>query len=142
MTERRADIALLVARLLMASLFLWSGIEKIIDLKGAAGFAASGGIPFALQLMPLAIIFELACSLALILGWQTRLAALALAVWMIILGPMFHQFWSAPPDRWQESIDGFFHQPRDDRRDDLRCRLWSRIAVRPKPGGTRADSMT
>ena len=109
MTERKSDVWLLVARLLMASLFLWSGIEKIFDLRGAAGFAASGGIPFALQLMPLAILLELGCAIALILGWRTREAAILLALWMIILGPLFHQFWNAPPERWQESIDGFFH---------------------------------
>ncbi|MEO7787710.1 MAG: DoxX family protein [Sphingomicrobium sp.] len=109
MSGRQADIALLVARLLMASLFLWSGIEKIFDMHGAADFAASAGIPFALQLMPLAILLELGCAVALIIGWQTRVAAIALALWMIILGPLFHQFWSVPPDRWQESIDGFFH---------------------------------
>lgn len=109
MTERHADIWLLVARVLMASLFLWSGIEKVFDLHGAAAFAASGGIPFASELMPLAIILELACSLALILGWKTRPAAIALALWMVVLGPMFHQFWNAPPDRWQQAIDDFFH---------------------------------
>ena len=60
--------ALLVARLCMASLFLWSGVEKALDLRGAAQFAASRGIPFALQLMPLAILLEVGCGLMLVTG--------------------------------------------------------------------------
>ena len=68
MTERNNDLSLLVARRLMASLFLWSGIEKLVFYRDAAGFAASGGIPFALQLMPVAIILKLGCAMALILG--------------------------------------------------------------------------
>jgi putative oxidoreductase len=101
--------ALLVARLCMASLFLWSGVEKALDLRGAAQFAASRGIPFALQLMPLAILLEIGCGLMLVTGWRVRWAALALAVWMVVLGPWFHRFWNAPPELWQMTIDDFFH---------------------------------
>lgn len=109
MENRRNDVLLLVARLGMASLFLWSGIEKIFDMDGAAAFAASGGIPFARPLMPVAILLELGCGLAILVGWQTRIAALLLIAWMVILGPLFHQFWNASPAMWQVMIDGFFH---------------------------------
>ena len=103
------DCALLIARLCMASLFLWSGIEKAVDLKGAAAFAASHGVPFAIELMPLAVLLELVCALMLIAGWRTRTAALVLALWMTVLGPWFHPFWKAPPPLWQLMIDDFFH---------------------------------
>ena len=52
MNATRNDWALLIARLLMASLFWWSGVEKLMDLQGASAFAASRGIPFATTLMP------------------------------------------------------------------------------------------
>ena len=103
------DAWLLFARLCMASLFLWSGLEKVFDLHGAAGFAASKGIPFALQLMPLAVVFEVGAALMLITGWRARTAAIALSVWMLVLGPWFHQFWNVPPEMWQMMIDDFFH---------------------------------
>ena len=105
----RDDYALLLARVFMASLFLFSGIEKVYDPGGAAAFAASGGIPFASVLMPFAIAFELAAGLALVLGWRVREAAIALTVWLGVLGPLFHQFWHAPPAIWQMMIDDFFH---------------------------------
>lgn len=103
------DAWLLIARLCMASLFLWSGLEKLFDVEGAAGFATSKGVPFALQLMPLAIVFEITAALMLIIGWRTRIAAIALAVWMLVLGPWFHQFWNVPREMWQMMIDDFFH---------------------------------
>ena len=101
--------ALLLARLCLASLFLWSGIEKAGDPSGAAAFAAQHGVPFARAAMPLAAIFELAAGAMLVIGWRTRLAAAALGAWILVLGPWFHQFWNAPPALWQLMIDDFFH---------------------------------
>jgi putative oxidoreductase len=103
------DAALFVARLGMASLFLFSGTQKLMNLQGAASWAASQGVPFAHQLMPLAAAFEIISGLMLVTGWRTHEAAAALAVWILILGPWFHQFWNAPPQMWQGMIDDFFH---------------------------------
>lgn len=103
------DYALLLARIFMAALFLFSGVEKAFDFHGAAAFAASGGIPYATVLMPFAIAVELLAGLALLLGWRTREAAILLAIWLGVLGPLFHQFWHAPPALWQQAIDDFFH---------------------------------
>jgi putative oxidoreductase len=103
------DVALFVARLGLASLFLFSGTQKLMNLEGAAGWAASQGVPFAHQLMPFAAGFEIISGLMLVTGWRAREAAAALAIWILILGPWFHQFWNAPPQMWQVMIDDFFH---------------------------------
>jgi putative oxidoreductase len=103
------DAALLVARLCMASLFLFSGGEKLSSLSGAIQWAASHGVPFATLSMPLAALFEVAAGSMIVTGWRAREAAAALAVWVVVLGPLFHQFWSAPPELWQVSVDDFFH---------------------------------
>ena len=108
-TAQRRDAALLVARVCMASLFLWSGLEKAASPAGAAVFAASHGVPFAGALTPLAAVFELAAGLMLVTGWRAREAAAALALWILVLGPWFHPFWSASPPQWQGMIDDFFH---------------------------------
>ena len=103
------DAALVVARLCLASLFLFSGGEKLTSLSGAIQWAASNGVPAAGLSMPLAAVFEVATGLMLVTGWRAREAAAALAVWIIVLGPLFHQFWNAPPQLWQGSVDDFFH---------------------------------
>ena len=105
----KQEAALLVARICLASLFLFSGTLKLMNLHGAAEWAASQGVPFARLAMPLAALFEIGAGLMLVTGWRAREAAAALAVWIIVLGPMFHQFWNAPPQIWQGMIDDFFH---------------------------------
>jgi putative oxidoreductase len=101
--------ALLVARVGLASLFLFSGCQKLMHLQGAAQWAASQGVPFASLLMPLAGLFEVSSAVMLITGWHARQAAAALAAWIIVLGPLFHRFWEAPPQLWQIEIDDLFH---------------------------------
>ncbi|MDB5719896.1 MAG: DoxX family protein [Alphaproteobacteria bacterium] len=103
------NAALFVARLGMASLFLFSGAEKLTSLHGAAQWAGSHGVPFAAELMPLAALFEVAAGLMLVTGWRAREAAAALAAWIFVLGPAFHQFWNVGPEGWQVSVDDFFH---------------------------------
>ena len=103
------EAALLMARIGLASLFLFSGCQKLTHLQGAAEWAASQGVPFASLLMPLAGRFEVASAVMLITGWHARRAAAALAVWIIVLGPLFHRFWDAPPQLWQVMVDDLFH---------------------------------
>jgi putative oxidoreductase len=105
----RQEAALLVARIGLASLFLFSGCQKLTHLQGAAHWAASQGVPFASLLMPLAGLFEVTSAVMLITGWRARQAAAALAAWIIVLGPLFHRFWEAPPQLWQIEVDGLFH---------------------------------
>jgi putative oxidoreductase len=108
-TSSRAATWLLLARILMASLFIFSGIEKIVIYRDAVQFAAGGGVPFARELMPLAILLELGCGAMLLVGWHARLAAVIFAAWVLVLGPSFHRFWAEPPATWQVVVDGFFH---------------------------------
>ena len=106
---RGQDAALFVARLCLSSLFIFSGAEKLTSMSGAITWAASNGVPIAQLAMPLAALFEVTTGLLLATGWRARGAAAALALWIIILGPLFHQFWKVPPQLWQDSVDNFFH---------------------------------
>ncbi len=108
-TTAGQDIWLLIARLGLASLFIFSGSEKLFFREGAAKFASGYGVPFAFEVMPLVSLFEIGCGLLIITGWHARKAAMALAVWMTVLNPWFHQFWNVPPQIWQLIVDSFFH---------------------------------
>ena len=54
----------------------------------ACAYTASGGLPGALALPALAL--EILGGLALLSGWQTRWAALALAAFTVVAGVLFH----------------------------------------------------
>ncbi|MEX6502514.1 DoxX family protein [Pseudomonas zhanjiangensis] len=78
----------LVARLLLAHIFLLAGFSKITGYAGTQGYMESMGIPGAL--LPLVIALEIGGSLALIVGFLTRWAALALAGFCIASALIFH----------------------------------------------------
>ena len=75
-------------RLLLAILFLISGLGKIGAYSGTAAYMASQGVPGAL--LPVVIATEVLGAVAIIAGWQTRLAALALAGFTVLSAFLFH----------------------------------------------------
>ena len=75
-------------RILLASLFLLSGLTKLSGYGATAGYMAAMGVSPAL--LPLVIATELLGSLAIIVGWHTRLAAFLLAGFTLIAGGIFH----------------------------------------------------
>lgn len=78
----------LAGRVLIAIIFVVAGYTKIGGYEGTAGYMESMGVPGAL--LPLVILVELGGGLAIVLGFQTRLVALALAGFCILSGVLFH----------------------------------------------------
>jgi putative oxidoreductase len=89
----------LIGRLLMALLFLPAGISKIAGFAGTVGYIASKGLPLPQVGAGVAIAVEIGCALALIVGWQTRWAALILAGFTLVATFFFHNFWAVPADQ-------------------------------------------
>ena len=89
----------LAARVLMAILFLVAGIGKISGFAGTAGYIASKGLPMPQLGAAIAIVVELGGALALIAGFQTRIAALAMAVFTVAAALLFHNFWAMPAEQ-------------------------------------------
>jgi putative oxidoreductase len=97
MTTKTQDLALLAARLLVAPLFIYSGIGKILAFEVTAGRLPGGAGGFGTVLAACAIVIELGGSLALILGIYTRCVAIAFIVFTVLATVMFHNFWASPP---------------------------------------------
>jgi putative oxidoreductase len=88
----RATTAL-IGRILIAAIFIVSGIAKLTDSAGSAGYMTAAGIPNAESLVIIAGIAELVGGLAIVFGFLGRLAALGLIVFMIPTTLIFHGFW-------------------------------------------------
>src|SRR5690242_4085219 len=78
----------LAGRILLASLFLLSGLSKISGYAATAGYMAAMGVPRVL--LPLVIATEVLGSIALIIGWKTRIAAVLLAGFTLMAAFLFH----------------------------------------------------
>jgi putative oxidoreductase len=89
----------LLGRILIALIFLLSGLGKITGFAGTAGYMASKGVPMVDVLLAITIVIELGGALMIIAGFKARLAAVALFLWMIPVTFIFHNFWAAPADQ-------------------------------------------
>lgn len=79
---------LLIGRLLLASLFVLEGWSKLKGYNAAAAYMNHFGVPGAL--LPLVIAAEIVGGMMIAVGWQTRVAALALAAFCILTAVLFH----------------------------------------------------
>ncbi|MES2937833.1 MAG: DoxX family protein [Pseudomonadota bacterium] len=95
-SQSTQDMLALVGRALVAWLFIPAGWGKIAGFAGTAGYIASKGIPLPEVCAALAIVAELGLGLLLLVGWQARWAALGLAIFVAVITPIFHNYWSVP----------------------------------------------
>ncbi len=89
----------LTGRVLLALLFLPAGIGKIGGFAGTVGYIGSVGLPLPQLAAVLSIVVEVGGGLALLAGYGTRLAALALALFTLVATFVFHNFWAMPPEQ-------------------------------------------
>ena len=89
----------LIGRILLALIFITSGFGKITGFDGTVGYIASKGLPMGAVVAVIAIVVELGGGLAVAFGFMTRWAALALAVFSVLAGLIFHNFWGVPADQ-------------------------------------------
>jgi len=85
-------ISQFVARLFLGQIFLLSGIFKISGYEGTQGYMDAMGVPG--MLLPLVILIEVGGGLAIVVGWQTKLVAIALAAFTIVAAVIFHNNFS------------------------------------------------
>lgn len=78
----------LTARVFLGHIFLLAGVSKIGAYGATAGYMDAMGVPGAL--LPLVIVFEIAGGLAIIVGWKTRYASIALAGFSVVAAAIFH----------------------------------------------------
>ena len=78
----------LLARLMISSIFLFSGVNKIFNYDGTVGWMESFGVP-GLLLVP-AIVIEIIFPLLLIFGYKTKIAASGLMLFSLMTAFIFH----------------------------------------------------
>lgn len=85
--ERFAPV---LGRLLMALIFLYSGLGKVMDPAGTVAYIQSAGLPQPQVALVVTIMVELLGGLALLFGFHARAAALVLALFSIAAALNFH----------------------------------------------------
>jgi len=83
-----SSLGALAGRILLAFMFILAGWGKLGDIPGTMAYTASGGLPGFFAFPALGI--ELLGGLAVLVGWQTRWAALALALFAVVAAVLYH----------------------------------------------------
>jgi len=79
-----------IGRLLLAAIFIFSGVGKALAPAGTVGYIESAGLPFATLGLIVAIAVELGGGVLLALGIKTRIVALGLAIFSVVTALVFH----------------------------------------------------
>jgi uncharacterized membrane protein YphA (DoxX/SURF4 family) len=83
-----AKVSELAGRILLATLFLVSGLGKVGSYAATATYMSSLGVPGGL--LPLVIATEVIGGLAIMMGWKTRITAFLLAGFTLLTAFVFH----------------------------------------------------
>ncbi len=97
----------LVGRVMVSTIFLMSGLMKIGNFVGTSGYMAKMGVPMSDIALAVTIIVEVGGAAMIIVGWNARLGAAALFLWMVPVSLMFHAFWAVPQAQMQTQMAMF-----------------------------------
>jgi putative oxidoreductase len=79
------------ARVLLAALFLVSGVEKVFAPAMIEGYIASAGLPFPSLVYAITVVIEVGAGALLLVGFRTRLMAAVLAAFTVAAALIFHR---------------------------------------------------
>ena len=105
------DVALLVARLTLAALFLPAGAQKLLHMDQFVAIVAQYDVfgyalPRPKLFAGLAVVIELGAGIMLLLGLFTRWAALALIAFLVVATAASHRYWEyRAPERQAQQIE-------------------------------------
>lgn len=85
-----SNLILLIARILLSSIFLLSGFGKLTDIGGTAAYFANYHLPAPTATAVIVGLIELLGGLAIILGFRTRIAAWVLGIFCIATALVAH----------------------------------------------------
>jgi putative oxidoreductase len=107
MSDSSNSFTPLAGRILMSVIFLISGFFKIGGYSQMVAFAASKGLPMAGIAIACAAALELAAGLGILIGFQTKIAAWLLFLYLIPTTLIFHNFWAEQGAAQQEAMGHF-----------------------------------
>jgi len=98
---------MLIARILLAAVFLTAGVRKLLGVAASAGYLAKLGFPMPEVMVWVAIVIEIGGAVLLITGWHARRAAWLLILFVAIATAMAHRFWEFDAAQYNNQLNHF-----------------------------------
>jgi putative oxidoreductase len=108
MANEITDAVILVARLLLAALFLIFGWRKLVDFSGTVSRMVQDGAPLPALSAVIAIFMELPVALAVAVGAFTRPAAALLALYTLATALIAHHYWTVTGADKVDNMESFY----------------------------------
>jgi putative oxidoreductase len=94
MLSRIESLCPLAGRIILGLYFLLPGaLLKIVDMQGTSDYMASKGMVMIPLFLGLTILLQLGGGLAVLVGYQTKIAAFLLAGLTLVISIVMHDFW-------------------------------------------------
>ncbi len=88
-------VVAVLGRVLLCAIFFFAAVgHKVPNFRGVAGLMASEGVPAPLLMLIGAIVFLIAGSVSVVLGYKARVGATLLLVFLVLATYFFHDFWT------------------------------------------------
>ena len=106
--EAMRDKVILIARLLLAALFVVFGWGKLIGFGGTVAEFGQAGLAFPTLAAVISVVMELGVGVAIAVGVFTRPLAVLLAVYTLATALIGHRFWTMTGAAQVEAEINFF----------------------------------
>lgn len=106
MSKSVQPVVSVLGRLLLVTIFLLSAVgNKIPNFSGIVGYMQQHGVPVPQVALVAAIAFLIVGGVLVLLGWQARIGAGLLLVFLALATYYFHDFWNlTDPQAKQEQM--------------------------------------
>ena len=108
MERPASDLALLIGRVALAALFIPAGLSKLTNIAGFAESLERRGLPLADVLAPIGAAIEFFGGIAVLVGFQTRVAAVLMILFTVAATFIAHRFWEFEGAARQTQQSQFF----------------------------------
>ena len=99
------DLVVALARALLAAIFIVTGFNKLMAIAATAAYLGRLGVPWPQIAAWVVAIFELVAGAMVLVGFRTRWAAFALAVFTGIALYLAHPFWTSPSAQYMNQFN-------------------------------------
>lgn len=92
-----------LARVMIAAIFVQGAFGKLTGWDGQAAYMRSHGLHFIPLLLGLALAIEALGTVCLLVGFQTRIAAAIMCLYLLAVSVLLHDFWAATNPGMQQT---------------------------------------